>query len=263
MSIVQNYYEMQSASVFVSPNRDNFANDEVVQFYYDGAYDAIPKSKADAYLDDGLLNSFSLKDLKGWNSSSGYQYVLFGRYYQDYLDQPILWRVLGIKNGKALLLSELILDTRPFDNNSNEWESSDLRSWLNNSFYNNAFSSTEKSAIVRNSDPGSVFLPSRGELSTKAYGFIHNIYEPDLNRSASGTMYAYDNNLWIVKTSDFTNYYARSKANDKSVDLVASNGKFVLARIDRDNVGVRPAIWVEIDNLPFTNGDGTIEYPYQ
>jgi hypothetical protein len=247
----------------VNLENENLSNSQLLQVFHDGYFISFSKNEAKEVIPDDFLNSFQKSDLRGWDANIGYQYVLFGRYYQDYNDQPILWRVLGVKNGRALLLSELILDTRPFDDSSNEWESSDLRSWLNKSFYKDTFSSDEQTAILSNGDIGKVFLLSRGELSTASYGFNTNIYQEDPNRSAAGSIFAYSNNLWKVQTSDYTNYYARSKANSKNVDLVASNGKFVLARIDRDNVGIRPAVWVDVAMLPFTNGAGTMEYPFQ
>lgn len=249
----------------VFPSSQGYQNSDVLQLYNpsESEYSAILKSQAEEYVPNGMLTSFSSNALRGWSSSAGYQYVLFGRYYQDYIDQPILWRVLGVTNGRALLLSELILDTRSFDSSSNVWEKSDLRTWLNGDFIDKAFSQNERNAIIDNGEVGRVFLLSDAELTNASYGFNTSKYEPDRNRSASGSMYAYTNNLWNVKDSDYTNYYARSRPNDQNVDLVTSSGKIMLAKITRDNVGVRPAVWVNVNMLPFTNGEGSLLYPFQ
>lgn len=67
---------------------------------------------------------------------------------------PIQWRIIKIENGKALLLSEKIIDTKQYNSTSatvdgyygNNYAHSDIREWLINDFYNTAFSSAEKNA---------------------------------------------------------------------------------------------------------------------
>ena len=77
--------------------------------------------------------------------------IEFGSYYQDDLSRktPIKWRILDIKDGKALLISELLLDAQPYNKEFKEitWENSSIRHWLNNEFINEAFNSQEKSRI--------------------------------------------------------------------------------------------------------------------
>ena len=67
---------------------------------------------------------------------------------------PITWLVLE-KNGKdLLLLSEYGLDARPYNsflesgNSTNEWHDCSLRSWLNDGFYSEAFSTDERAMII-------------------------------------------------------------------------------------------------------------------
>lgn len=211
-----------------------------------------------------VVGAFEPGQLRGWQQEAGYQYARLGTYDQDYPGQPILWRVLGVVDGRALLLSEFILDVRPFDGDSNEWADSDLRSWLNGSFYRTAFSEGERAAILPGGrDLGAVFLLSRAELSDPAYGFSEDISGADPARSARGTAYAYDQNLWRVKDSEYTNYYARSRANNTNVHLITSSGEIRLGRIERDNVGIRPALWVDAARLPFTQGSGSYEDPFR
>ncbi len=216
-------------------------------------------SSCAAGLADG---AFDADALRGWDANEGYQYVLFGHYPQEYDDEPILWRVLTVKKGRALLLSELILDTHEFDLEQNEWESSDLRTWLNRVFINEAFTKAERGILYDNGKVGKVFIPSDAELTNPDYGFVDDKYAADPNRIAEGTTHAYDNNLWDAKDSDYTNYYTRTKANETNVHLVRTDGILALARVERDNVGVRAAIWVTVEELPFTQGEGTLENPF-
>lgn len=81
--------------------------------------------------------------------------VWFGSYWQDSTDtsgskQPIKWRVLSVKGDDALIMADMGLDAQPYNTSytSITWKDCTLRSWLNNDFYNNAFSTQAKSAII-------------------------------------------------------------------------------------------------------------------
>ena len=90
-------------------------------------------------------------------------YVAFGHYEQDNDlsngAEPIEWRVVSMQKemGKVVLLSRYGLDARPYHNeeltamhtdSSVSWDMCDLRIWLNDKFYNMAFSPEEQSAII-------------------------------------------------------------------------------------------------------------------
>lgn len=73
--------------------------------------------------------------------------VTYGHYEQDLNTnngkEPIEWIVLqyDAENGKCLLLSLYALDARRFDLSTYQgWDMSEIRSWLNGTFLNNAFS---------------------------------------------------------------------------------------------------------------------------
>ena len=83
--------------------------------------------------------------------------IVFGNYPQkknpetDKCDtEPIEWRVLEIRDGNALVISEYLLDATAYyyDMADVTWETSSLRKWLNSKFYDAAFSESEKSLIV-------------------------------------------------------------------------------------------------------------------
>ena len=69
--------------------------------------------------------------------------------------------MLDIEDGKALIISEYILEERSHHTNSTAitWETSFIRQYLNGEFYDNTFSATEKARIVEamvinNDNPG-------------------------------------------------------------------------------------------------------------
>ena len=63
---------------------------------------------------------------------------------------PIKWRVLAIEKGRALLISQDILAQRPFHNKNEDtsWAHCTLREWLHHKFPDEAFSSSERDAIL-------------------------------------------------------------------------------------------------------------------
>ncbi|MBO4572731.1 MAG: hypothetical protein J5762_03070, partial [Clostridia bacterium] len=61
--------------------------------------------------------------------------------------EPIKWRILEISGGKATILCEMLIDVHRFDDDSNNYKNSEIRAWLNDNFYNTAFSSMQKQLI--------------------------------------------------------------------------------------------------------------------
>lgn len=82
--------------------------------------------------------------------------IYFGSYEQDNnLDngnEPISWRILSVDYGRALLLSEYVLEAKPYNETQEAvtWENCTLRAWLNDEFYNTAFDYEQKKSIVGN-----------------------------------------------------------------------------------------------------------------
>jgi len=81
--------------------------------------------------------------------------VSFGKYEQDNIEdngkEPIRWIVLSVDDDKAFLLSEKILDGKPYHTDSKAqitWETSWIRKWLNEEFFEEAFSPEERNLII-------------------------------------------------------------------------------------------------------------------
>lgn len=53
--------------------------------------------------------------------------------------EPIIWNIVDNNDGVYSLLSSSPLDTHIYSNSNNNYKNSDIRSWLNNEFYNYAF----------------------------------------------------------------------------------------------------------------------------
>ena len=141
------------------------------------------------------------------NNVSTWDCVYFGKYYQtskkngEYYREPIKWRVLEKANGQLFLMADQSLESIQYNESTkyfpgteiidNTWENSDLRTWLNDDFYNDAFTSDEKADIEASyvtADPkigdsshsvnqgndttDNVYVLSQLEASLTGYGFV-------------------------------------------------------------------------------------------
>lgn len=68
--------------------------------------------------------------------------------------EPIQWRVLDrLENGDYLVISEYALETMAYNDDEDaeaDWLASDIRAWLNGSFYSEAFSDMERACFKTN-----------------------------------------------------------------------------------------------------------------
>lgn len=174
--------------------------------------------------------------------------ISFGSYMQEVPEQAIQWRVLYVHDTTAVLLSERILECMPFDQDSNRWLGSDLCAWLNSWFLNSAFDYEERYRIMPDENGLYVRIPTRADMTNPAYGFSTNPDAKDSRRIAVGSPIAISNGLWTNKMG-LSTYFLRSTPNSTNLDQIRTNGSIGTARIDRDNVGVRPMITIYIGDM--------------
>lgn len=200
--------------------------------------------------------------------------LVFGKYEQDNnLDngkEDIEWIVLYKSNKNSmLLLSKYILDTMPysFDDTECTWNDCDLRKFLNEDFYNEAFDDFYKSFIMENemtnnknvnykTDGGintvdKVFLLS--ESQAKKY-FVKSDRE-GLNptRAANGTAYAKNKGLYVTLEDNAwyngnSSYWLRTPGVDKKrTEVIDANGSIFIygENVTDIETGIRPAIWIK------------------
>ncbi|MBO4710850.1 hypothetical protein J5681_02900, partial [bacterium] len=126
---------------------DNWQNDEDYSDYSDGDSDSPDKDSDDS---DFSENSYCRNE----DPEDFYEVpdviVTFGSYEQDDNHEngmePIEWRVLKTDGGKVLMLAEKGLEGYYWNGRierGNVWKNSLIRTWLNDDFYNTAFSSDE------------------------------------------------------------------------------------------------------------------------
>lgn len=138
---------------------------------------------------------------------------------------PIKWRVISEENGKLQLLSEYALAAQTFGT-TNDYSTSVVRKWLNETFYNEAFTDVEKTKVqlteVDNSDATTasrtdnpfastttkdyVYLMSYKEVTKVKYGFISSHDECDPAKYCEATEYARALGAGINMNSSYFGY---------------------------------------------------------
>ena len=89
------------------------------------------------------------------------------------------WRILDIQDGKALLISDKILENRAYHNKRvDTWADSDLRAYLNDEFYN-SFSAKDRARIaeVTNTNPDNQWFGTPGGANTQDRIFLLSLDE--------------------------------------------------------------------------------------
>ena len=104
--------------------------------------------------------------------------VTFG----TYADEPIEWQVLEDKgDGTYVLLSVMGLDMKQYNTERKDvtWETCTLRAWLNDEFYETAFSASEKGKIVLSTveNPDNKTYGTKGGNTTKDYVYLLSLDE--------------------------------------------------------------------------------------
>lgn len=214
---------------------------------------------------------------KGQNSNDNYYYefsldkikfdvMKFGKYK----GAPIEWYILADENGQKLLISKYIIDNKCFSDNNMcySWENSTIRKWLNEDFYNEAFSNVEKKKIsnittkCKNSKQNEydvidkVFLLNEKEYE-KFFGGFTNAHINSYGM-AEATEYAKNvknggKKLFVETKSDeydlysygFSNYWLRDFSNGDNVKNVSPIGQVLSENFyEKEKSGVRPCILI-------------------
>lgn len=195
--------------------------------------------------------------------------------------QPITWKILNIVNSNQyLLLSERVLEYTSFYGDTsdrtidettihpNNYLYSDVRTWLNNDFFNSAFQmnnsyfkylnvSSPSTSIVdeESATTDKITLPSTSDLSRSAYGFVSVSNKVDTARQAVTTDWArghaaYNNALDGYVGLYHGEYATRTASGSDKIYTVGEDGKqtaWLQAVPPFDMHDVRPMIAIQID----------------
>ena len=186
--------------------------------------------------------------------------IYFGIYEQDNDEsngkENIKWIVLAKDDNKILVISDKALNCVQYGDNSMaiiaSYIKSPIRLWMNDTFFNEAFSSEEKGKIQntyipRDSDSGmeeaitdNIFLLSKEEMD----GYFSN----DKARRCVPTAYAKANGAYI--RNKYCWWWSRSTlyVYRNYVYAVSENGSIgSYVAYESPGICIRPAMWIDID----------------
>lgn len=207
---------------------------------------------------------------KSYQDDNGYD--IGNVYYFKF--EPLTWRVLNPSNG--YVMCNQIIDSQAYQNfiyynggewyNSkdcsnyaSDWVTSSLRHWLNNDFYNTAFSAEEKeqlrtshlyntgcnSRTYYSADTNDRIFPlSYGDAKSSAYGFSSSGGNTcDTARQMKGTDYAKCQGLYVTRYGGNSLWWLRSPGESENATEVDADGGIYTSfyHVDSTWLGVVPA----------------------
>lgn len=249
---------------------------------------------------------YSPEDKYSYQDDNGYKKNMV--YYFKY--ETLKWRILDPSTG--YMMCEQIIDAQPYSNTvyyhstgelSSEafveqdeskanhytclYSSSSIRQWLNNDFFNDAFTDEKNeialtqldnraysSVFKKYNSPSTndkIFLPSYNDMINEKYGFSSDPLEKDEQRCSSASDYSKCQGLWVHSSvSDKTGYYIwrLRNASFSSTDTwgVSFSGELAnnICHTASCSVGIRPAMrtfkFRNIQNNALNRIDGTWYY---
>jgi len=187
------------------------------------------------------------------------------------------WRVLDVQDGKALLITEKIIEKRPYnvEYTAVTWETCTLRAYLNGEFYNK-FSAVDRARILetRNANPSNQWYGTNGGNATTDKVFLLSLDESVKYFGDSGDLknqkrWGWSDGQWIVSDDGYilndqyndariaeygsegaSWWWLRSPGSDQNgaasvlnVGIVILHGSTVV-----NEGGVRPALWLNLES---------------
>ncbi len=180
--------------------------------------------------------------------------VAFG----NYGGESVVWDVLAVEGGKALLMTDKVVDAVAFNaTNGVTYAESDLAVWLNGDFKSEAFSADEAAKIDVTS---AVATPMNPTYATEGGADSDGIFvlswqeyrmycTTDSTKRAEATDFAKSNGASVDIQMGTSGYWLRTMGKDTTRACyvtyyggIAEDGVLQMS----DYVGVRPAMWVTI-----------------
>lgn len=225
--------------------------------------------------DEGIMQ----KVKKQCEVTQGGKCIVFGHYPQTKEGKdntPIEWMILDHNGQRALVVSKYGLDAQPYNitGDAATWETCTLRTWLNGTFYNKAFSSAEQTAILTtnvdnskkqcyggwdtsggNDTQDKVFLLSYAEAN-KYFGVTYD-NSNNMKSRVAPTAYAIAQGAYIDsddKADDDNDigWWLRSPGTyQECAAHVNADGFHFNYNVANDSGSVRPALWVNLESAIF------------
>ena len=185
--------------------------------------------------------------------------ITFGTFEQDNNlangAEPIQWQVAQVQNGRAMLVSRYVLDSRAYHSVDTDitWDQSTIRKWLNGEFLSSAFTEDEQMLIAETTNSGGGhpdFTTYAGPSTTDrifllSYAEVLQYFPTEAARQCAPTQYA------VIRGVDVSDgcswWWLRSPGRYQYFALgVRSNGELFNSgdKISYTDGGIRPVMWV-------------------
>ena len=231
----------------------------------------------DENVDSSKYRGVYFMSYRGNQDDNGYS--LYTVYWFKY--EPIKWRVLTESGNRAFLMCDIAIDSQKYYHDYNEirtidgktvypnnYAESEIRKWLNETFYNTAFNDLQKAIIrttsvdnsARSTNPfnnatcwnngeneyacentlDKVFLLSEYEVTNPTYGFSSDVHNNSA-RQLKSSDYAKSQgcyNDWWLRSSFYESY--------KLVGFVIDGGRASNFVVVYYTSGIVPALWIAL-----------------
>ncbi len=234
--------------------------DKRVQTSSDDISQPTPKAESDKH-----IRAIKKQDFKKGSV------VEFGSYPQtsNGEEKPIEWQVLENDGRKAMLVSMYALDVRPYNTTATNvnWQTCSLRTWLNGTFINSAFSLEEQNAIsmtvvTADENPRYPTLPGRNtwdKIFLLSIDEVNKFFRSNDERKCVPTDYAVSqgantSRFYIAQGKSVCNWWLRTPGSSSIAAATVGIGGFVDnfgSVVDTSNCGkvcVRPAMWIDLES---------------
>ena len=242
--------------------QDAISKGNNIEDFDDKEKEALDTKAANSEKSNANPFEISLTDVSIGNSIS------LGNYQQSVQGEKeeIRWKVIDIKDDKALLLSEKILFGQPYNETNADvtWEQCTLRKYLNNEFIKEAFNETESALIqesqIVNMDNNSDETEGGNDTLDKVFCLssyeVNTYFAGDSERICECTQYALSQvagngraGSWWLRSPGRKQNYAATVTTSGETRIPVSLGYGKIGDVvSDDSIGVRPAMWINIEN---------------
>ena len=190
--------------------------------------------------------------------------VTFGTYEQDNNRkdgaEDIQWIVLDKQDGRLMLISRYCLDSKPYNDTleATNWEYCSLRQWLNEDFYNAAFTEEEQERIFVETNENPEHDPYKTSSGRTTVDRVSVLSQEEANsrfttvteRMSAPTAYAKAHGAYLNPKTKTAWWWLRTTSylNDHVTYTTSLGGVSVNGReVTRQDAGVRPVIWITVE----------------
>lgn len=239
--------------------------------------DAIINADYDSTTGDAVVDGVTYRRMSRGDATSVINYPS-GEGYRYFKWEPVKWKVLEVSDDDIFVMAEQTLDCQKYDNQTYKpltWEHAALRKWLNEDFYNHAFSISEQQAIkftdVKNNmnslyatDGGNdttdrIYLLSEDEVKNTAYGFCPDTDNYSGTRNVSVSDYSYSKGTHWKKFDSDVNaqgsyWWLRTLGMSSAQAIEVANGRVDIegSGVKCSNIGIVPVMHLKREAVPQT-----------